>query len=1058
MTAEYSDKLHKHRFRHLSYGLSVPALAYLLIVALLLLPFLSSAQVHQYRFSHLSLENGLSSFRALDVVQDGMGYIWISTIDGLNRYDGNTIKVFRHNEENSKSLAWNLIRALYSDMQGNLWIGSYTEGGIDRFEPSTETFIHYRHNPRRPSSMSVNSITSIVEGWDNETNSHLLWIGTRGGGLLKFYPLTDSTVHLRCSRGVANTVSNDTITALAIDSTHTLWIGTASGLDAYDTRSGTFTHFKRSLKNKNSLSSNYISALLLEENHVLWIGTEHQLDRLDVKTGVFTHIQNSTGGGSITDNFVTKLIRQDDRFLWVGTGDGLNRLDKEKRTWTVFRQKLFDPTSLLNNLVWSLCRDRSGNIWVATDRGVSRFNPRSEEFHHYTLDDDPQSDQTVTTILVNSDNDLWLGTNDKGIKRFNPARGVFLADKVLDETREITVLYKDPRGGIWAASDVEPPFLARFNASAHRFEKIPCQFWIRTLLMDKTGTIWIGTHADGLQFFDPSRMMFLKSSELPSSMPVTKNPVHAIIQARDGTVWVGTEGDGLFSWDHKTKSVKHYTSDPTKTNTIKSNRIYALYEDLLGYLWIATGGGLNRFDPVTKTFKVYGAKTDGKSSYFIRILEDNRGRLWLSSIQNGLFCFDPKTGVSKSYSPREGVQSDIFYYATAKCNNGDLVFGGERGFNLFSPDSIYDNPVYPSIALPELRVLSDPPKLFFNATSIRSLSLEHDENYFSIEFAGLEFTNPDKNMFQYRLEPIDTVWRDARNQRTVTYAKIPDNEEYTFRVKASNSDGIWNEQGVSLPISIGPPFYKEWWFRILVAVVIIGAMTLGYNYRVSQLLAMERLRLRIAGDLHDDIGSSLSGIALMTDIVRNHISKESKDYQFLTTANFAARQTTDALRDIVWIINPEHDKPEDIILRMKSAASILLANMSYSFNHPSNGLPALDMEFRRNLILVYKEILNNIAKHSKAKNVNINVETNGKTFVLSIEDDGVGFDTEEAAKKDGHGLSSLQRRAEKLNGVVTIESTPGHGTTTTLKANTTRTRVNLFQRLRSFSTMGKSNS
>ena len=1058
MTSEYSDKLHKHCFRHLSYGLSVPALAYLLIVAPLLFPFQSSAQVHQYRFSHLSLENGLSSFRAYDVVQDATGYIWISTIDGLNRYDGNTIKVFRHNEENSKSLAWSPIRTLYADSRGNVWIGGSVESGIERFEPSTETFVHYRHNQQRPSSISANSVTSILEGRDEETGSFMLWIGTRGGGLLKFFPQTDSTVHLRRIPGAANTISNDTITALAIDSSRTLWIGTANGLDAYDLQSRRFTHYQHAPQNKHSLVSNSISALLFEGNGVLWIGTDRELDRFDVKTGIFTHCLNSSGGSVITSNVVTKLLLQGNRFLWVGTGDGLSRLDRKTNTWTQFRQKLDDPTSLLNDLIWSLCQDRSGNIWIATDRGVSRFSPRSEMFHHYTLTDDPQSDQTVTSVLVNSDSDLWLGTSDHGIKRFNPEKDVFLPDKVLDEPREITTMYKDARGDVWVASASEPPYLGRFNATAHRFDKTSCEYRIRSLLMDRTGKLWGGTHSDGLRLFAPENSKFVEIPSWLSRVVDTKYPIHAIIQTRYGTVWVGTEGDGLFSWDHNTKSAKHYASDPTRTNTIKNNRIYALYEDALGYIWIATGGGLNKFDPVTETFRVYGTETEGRASSFIRIQGDNRGRLWLSSIQNGLSCFEPRTGVFRNYTSREGIQGDIFYYAAAKCRNGDLVFGGERGFNLFSPDSIYDNPIYPSIALPELRVLSDPPKVFYNAMSIGSLSLEHDENYFSIEFAGLEFTNPDKNMFQYRLEPIDTVWRDARNQRTVTYAKIPDNEEYIFRVKGSNSDGIWNERGVSLPISIGPPFYKEWWFRILVAVVIIGAMTLGYNYRVSQLLAMERLRLRIAGDLHDDIGSSLSGIALMTDIVRNHIPKESKDYQFLTTANFAARQTTDALRDIVWIINPEHDKPEDIILRMKSAASILLANMSYSFDHPSKELPALDMEFRRNLILVYKEILNNIAKHSKAKHVKINVETNGKTFVLSIQDDGVGFDTEEAAKKDGHGLSSLQRRAEKLNGVITIESSPGHGTTTTLKANTARTRANLIQRSRSFFTMGKSNS
>jgi signal transduction histidine kinase len=281
---------------------------------------------------------------------------------------------------------------------------------------------------------------------------------------------------------------------------------------------------------------------------------------------------------------------------------------------------------------------------------------------------------------------------------------------------------------------------------------------------------------------------------------------------------------------------------------------------------------------------------------------------------------------------------------------------------------------------------------------------------------------------------------DPGTQRSLVFPGLAPND-YVFRIKASNNDDVWNEQGASIPIVISPPFYKTWQFIGMMVLVAGGIIAAAYNFRTRQQLAVERLRVRIASDLHDDVGSSLSGIALMSDLVRSHLPEGTKDHHHLNKVSASARNTAETLRDIVWVINPEHDNAEDILLRMKAVADMLLVKSQLSFSAPSNGLSGLlNMEYRRNLLLIFREILNNTAKHAQAKNVAISIATNENLLTLQIVDDGIGFDVEAVRAKGGHGLFTQQHRAEKINGTIDIKSAPGKGTTTTLVVKIPRLR------------------
>ncbi len=390
------------------------------------------------------------------------------------------------------------------------------------------------------------------------------------------------------------------------------------------------------------------------------------------------------------------------------------------------------------------------------------------------------------------------------------------------------------------------------------------------------------------------------------------------------------------------------------------------------------------------------------------------------------------TGATREYREENGLPSNVFSGAAFTTQDGELLLGLYEGFLAFHPENVRDNPVPPPIALTALSIFDTLYQTPAPLWSIPLIDLDYDQDFFSFRFAALDYADPQRNSFAYKLEGIDEEWRRPGTRNFAGYTKV-DPGEYTFRVKAANSDGVWNESGVSIGLRIAPPYWRTWWFRALIALTLLALLTGAYRYRVAKLLEMERMRVRIASDLHDDIGSSLSGIALLTDSLKSRRELEEKDRQHLADVTRTARHTADALRDIVWLVNPEHDTVDDLFLRMKDAAGMILSGLEYSITTSGESLAhRMSLEFRHNLILIYKEILNNIAKHAHARHVKIAIRQEGDTFSLQVADDGAGFDP--ATVRRGNGLGNLRDRAVQLGGVLTLDSTPGHGTVISLSA------------------------
>jgi signal transduction histidine kinase len=335
------------------------------------------------------------------------------------------------------------------------------------------------------------------------------------------------------------------------------------------------------------------------------------------------------------------------------------------------------------------------------------------------------------------------------------------------------------------------------------------------------------------------------------------------------------------------------------------------------------------------------------------------------------------------------------------------------------------------------------PASLFTSPEIR---LEHDQNFFSFSFAALDYTDPKRNRYSCRMLGVDAGWVNAGHRNYASYTHL-DPGEYVFQVKGANSDGIWNEEGISQRITITPAWWQTWWFRLGAGALLVSLLVLAYNYRVSQLLRIEHMRVRIASDLHDDIGSRLSSIALMSDVARGRLQKADQEGAALSRIGEIARETANVLKDLVWSIDPECDKLGDILQRMRDIAEEQLGEVMHSVHFPSEGSDiVLDLSTRRNLLLLYKEVLHNIQKHARASMVWIDGSLEQGIFRLEIRDNGVGFNPEFG--HGGHGLNNIRQRAHNIDASLNIESQSGHGTTVVLKVKIPRTRYAGYARAR----------
>ncbi len=812
------------------------------------------------RFEHLTTRDGLSQNTVYSIVQDRQGYMWLGTKIGLNRYDGYGFRVFTHDPFEPGSLSDAFVRVVIEDRDGALWIGT-NQGGLNRFDPSTETFTRFRHDPGDPGSLSHDDVRAIYQD-----RSGVLWVGTRGGGLNRFEAATASFVRFRSRPEDPSSLRDDDVRAIAEDASGRLWIGTNGGGLARLERDGaggaTFSHFQHRDDDPDSLFNDRVRALVADRAGGLWIGTNDGLDRFDPATETFSHFRHDPGNPhSLSDDRVRALYQDESGRLWIGTRLGLNLFDSQTGRFTRYLREPGDTESLSGEAAYSIYQDRSGGMWVGTyNGGVNRFDFDADYFalyRHDPSDANSLSADEVTALHADGSGQVWIGTYGGGLNRLDATRRTFFhyrhdpRDPASLPDDRVRCLLGSRSGELWVG--MYDSGLSRFDAATGSFRRFQHQpqiadslshDYVRALFEDRAGGLWIGTQGGGLNRFDRESETFVRYRHDPQDPgSLSHDGVYALHQDTAGGLWIGTYGGGLNRFDPATETFARYLHDPQDKTSLSHDAISSIHQDRARRLWIGTfGGGLDRFEPSTETF-VHTAMNTLSDNAVLGILEDEIGRLWLST-NRGLSRFDPEAGQWTTYDALDGLQDLEFNPgAYAASVTGEMFFGGNSGFNAFFPGRFTDNAFVPPVVLTSVKVFGREVLGARPDAYVQPIELSWQDNFFSFEFAALSFRRPDKNRYMYRLEGLDQDWVDAGTRRFATYTKVPPGE-YVFRVRGSNNDGVWNQQGAAARIVIAPPVWRTPVAYGIYALAVAGLLFGAFSLQRRRLERHERAALQ----------------------------------------------------------------------------------------------------------------------------------------------------------------------------------------------------------------------
>jgi ligand-binding sensor domain-containing protein len=797
---------------------------------------------------NIKLEKGLSQNWVYSILQDKYGYMWFGTWDGLNRYDGYNFVTYNVDD----GLSDHAIYTLLEDDEGTIWIG--TDKGFNRFDRETRTFKQYLHYSDSTGGLINNRINDIIQASDGT-----IWIGT-ADGLNKFDKKTGKFVsYFSKSQDFLSPRSNYIID-LYEDRNGIIWISTSFGLVKFDPKTETSTRFYHIDDDPATISHNNVRCVLQDEDGFYWVGTRNGLNLLDSSMKVIKQFFNDPGDPkSLSNNWVREIYEDSKGNIWVGTAGGLDLLNKRNGTFTVFRNKLNDPGSLSNDKIYSILEDKTGNIWVGTFKGVNMISRYSNDFEHCyrrTNDNTSISNNIVWSFTETDDSLVWICTSD-GVNVFNPGtEKYFVVNKpVYGQTYNNgfdvrSALYTPRLNCMWFGTyglglykySLDTKELVKYDYNP--LDKSIGSNIINGLLWnDSDTTLWIAT-GKGLCNLNPvtGRFTVFKHSDKDTTS-ISDNIVIVIFEDSRKNLWVGTD-NGLNRYDRNSNSFIRYYNRPGNGKSLSNNTVFCLYEDHLGFLWVGTsGGGLNRFNPETEEFDSYTTEDGLPNNIIYAILEDNSDNLWIST-NYGISKFNTVNRSFVNYDVKDGLQSNEFNLGAAlKSSKGLMYFGGMNGYNVFNPEKIRINPVQPVVVISMFRKFNEiVPDDFYDGDTIR---LNYDDNFFSFEIAALDYTNPSKNKYKYKLENIDKDWvyADAEN-RWAEYKKVrPGN--YTFMANGTNNDGVWNEKGIKLTLLIKAPWWETWYFKSFVLLFFALSIWWIIYWRTRRLKRRHEMEKRL---------------------------------------------------------------------------------------------------------------------------------------------------------------------------------------------------------------------
>jgi diguanylate cyclase (GGDEF)-like protein len=798
-----------------------------------------AAEHIEMHFDRIGIADGLSQSMVMAIEQDAEGFMWFGTENGLDRFDGFNFQNYRRDWDDPGSLQSEFVRDLDSAGDGSLWVAT-DGGGIAAWDPHNDRFLSYRHDEEDDNTISSDRVRKILVD-----EAGRVWVGTRDSGLNRLDPVTGDVVRLSPAEGGDRALRGNDVYALAVDGAGRIWVGTDAGLNVIDAESARLAPLTAGNEVPDVLRNGHIRALMFDRDGRLWIGTNREgVVRLDVDDGSVQRFGHDPEDHHTLPSHRVEVIYQDqDGRVWIGTDRGLSLVTPDGKTVSNYANYSGLSSSLSDNFVMSIYQDAGGILWIGTrSGGLNKWNPRSWSFgHHKPSGDIPDSGGklNVTAFTEDASGRLWLGTFGAGIDLMERADGQYshyehdLLPPVSVGDNRIMTLLTDSRGTVWAGTmtgglhSVDPDSMATraYTNDPEDANSISAN-GIMALLEDREGNIWAGTFGGGASRFDPATETFVNYAHDPADETTLSGArATSLTEGSDGAIWVGTDGGGLSLREPGSDVWRRFLHDPEVKGTLPAKTVYALHTDAAGRIWIGTRAGLSRAirDPAAPhgfVFEDASAVTDLPRRAIYSIESDRHGSLWLGTSQ-GLLRFDPATGASASFGETHGLQGDEFNFGASYGNAaGEVFFGGTNGFNVFDPDKLTFNRTPPRLALTSLSVLNEPADLDVPISQLGGLDLGYADDVVTFTVAALDYASPADNSFAYMLEGFDQDWVHAGNERRITYTNL-DGGDYTLRVRASNSDGIWNPAGISLPISVAYPPWQTWWAYTGYAIAVL---------------------------------------------------------------------------------------------------------------------------------------------------------------------------------------------------------------------------------------------
>ncbi len=1056
------------------------------------------------KFKHLTVENGLSNNYVNAVIQDQYGFMWFGTNDGLNRYDGYNFKIFRNELDDSNSISDNSIHTLLEDEKGEIWIGTKS-GVLNKYNPRTEKFTKIRLQ----SNIKVdNGIESIYE--DNLGN---IWIGTHLEGLYRLNPKDNIIEHWTASANNPNSLSNNYVLSILEGNGGNIIIGTYNGLNIFNPNKPQdgFKTFYQAPNNPNSLSDNLIWALSKSsiDSNIIWIGTSNGVTEYNSANSGFRRIKiDNTANLQFGEScgYAIDEINAGEEIMWVLSYGGLLRINLTTGKSSRYIHNDDNLQSLINNHINKIVKDRTGVLWVATEGGISYYTPKSTFFNSHSFDYTITSQlkkKNITALSKLDNSKIYIGTTD----------GLYLLSNI-NSNPKLERLTKFDGYYIWSIQSTKKneiwigtygKGLKKFNYITGKitnwdFDRTQIQgqstYFNKTLLEDSKKNIWIGYWGAGIKRLNPTTRKYSMWLNEPGNLKsLSYNSVWTIKEDRFGRIWIGTYGGGLNLFEDNDGGIfHHWLKQENNEYKLSSNNIFSIHEarniknsdNSQIILWIGTDNGLNKFivknknsnadiyDISVKT-EIYALEDGLLDNTINSISEDDNGNLWLGT-NSGISFFDISEKTFINYTKEDGINGIVMNpEASLNLDNGLILIGGNEGFNIFDPRKMKLSTFKPNLVITDFKIFNKSLKIGKNNQfkesfqSINEIELSYDQDVFSFEFAALDYNSSKTIQYSYIMEGFDKDWIKSGTRRLASYTNL-DPGEYTFKVKSTNADGIWNDRSKSILIVITPPFWKTWWAYITYFLVFIFGFYLISNYRMNQRKKKEEERLnavierekltqaelraetaeyktkvietekeiekqqirnRISADLHDEIGSNLSSIILLSSLADKKQNFDDELKKYMSEIHGAAKMSAEAIRDIVWFINPASDQIANLVAKMVQTSNTMLSSIEHELiKSKFDVTEKLPPNVKRNIFLIFKEILNNIIKHSQADFVSVNIKQENKKFEFSVTDNGVGITLD--GNNDGNGLKNLKFRANQINADLQISSKEMKGTTITL--------------------------